>query len=75
MVKNYLIDIQIYLNLGLVELLKTAFFKGPMSFGYKFKEYYVSPHLDLKEPELTIPIIALGATVVSPTFPSHLDYY
>ncbi|KAF8815657.1 hypothetical protein BYT27DRAFT_7079530, partial [Phlegmacium glaucopus] len=62
MVKNSLTDIQIYLNPGLVELLKTAFFNGPTGFGYKFKEYYVSSHPDLKEPELTIPIIALGAT-------------
>ena len=74
-VKNSLTNIQIYLNLGLIELLKTAFFNGLTGFGYKFKEYYVSLHLDLKEPELTIPIVALGAMAVSSTFPSYLDYH
>ena len=72
MVKNSLTDIQIYLNPGLIELLKTAFFNGPMGFGYKFKQFYVSSHPDHKEPELTIPIVALGATAVSPPFPSRL---
>ena len=72
MVKNSLTDIQIYLNPGLVELLKTAFFNGPTGFGYKFKQFYVSSHPDHKEPELTIPIVALGATTVSPPFPSRL---
>ena len=68
MVKNSLTDIQIYLNPGLVELIKTGFFHGPTAFGYKFKKYYVSSHPDLKEPELTIPIVALGATTVSASF-------
>ena len=72
MVKNSLTDIQIYLNPGLIELLKTAFFNGPTGFGYKFKQFYVSSHPDHKEPELTIPIVALGATAVSPPFPSRL---
>ncbi|KAF8808311.1 hypothetical protein BYT27DRAFT_7241718 [Phlegmacium glaucopus] len=61
MVKNSLTDIQIYLNPGLVKLIKMAFFNGPTGFGYKFKQYYVSLHPDHKEPELIIPIIALGA--------------
>ena len=65
MVKNSLTDIQIYLNPGLIDLIKTAFFNGPTGFGYKFKKYYVSSHPTLKEPELTIPIVALGATAVS----------
>ena len=68
MVKNSLTDIQIYLNPGLIDLIKTAFFNGPMGFGYKFKKYYVSLHSNLKEPELTIPIVALGATAVSASF-------
>ena len=75
MVKNSLADIQIYLNPGLIELIKTAFFNGPTGFGYKFKQYYVSSHPDFKEPELTIPVVALGATAVSSTFLSHLDYH
>ncbi|KAF8803276.1 hypothetical protein BYT27DRAFT_7110256, partial [Phlegmacium glaucopus] len=62
MVKNSVTDIQIYLNPGLIDLIKTAFFNGPTGFGYKFKQYYVSSHPELKEPELTIPIVALGAT-------------
>jgi len=32
------------------------------------KMYYVSSHLDLKEPELMIPIVALGATAISASF-------
>ena len=68
MVKNTVTDIQIYLNPGLIDIMKTAFFNGPTGFGYKFKQYYVSSHLELKEPELTIPIIALGAMAVSSIF-------
>lgn len=75
MVKNSLTDIQIYLNPGLVELIKTAFFNGPTGFGYKFKKYYISSHSDLKEPELTIPIVALGATAVSASFLCDWDYH
>lgn len=65
MVKNSITDIQIYLNPGLIDVIKAAFFNGPTAFGYKFKKYYVSSHPDDKEPELTIPIVALGATAVS----------
>jgi len=65
MVKNSVTDIQIYHNPGLIDLIKTAFFNGLTGFGYKFKQYYVSSHLEHKEPELTIPIVALGATAVS----------
>jgi hypothetical protein len=75
MVKNSVTDIQIYLNPGLVELIKTAFFNGPTGFGHKFKKYYVSSHPGHKEPELTIPIVALGATAVSASFPSHCYWY
>jgi Domain of unknown function (DUF6532) len=64
MVKNSVTNIQIYLNPGLIDL-KTAFFNGPTGFRYKFKEYYVSSHLELRGPELTIPMVALGATAVS----------
>ncbi|EDR06121.1 uncharacterized protein LACBIDRAFT_329281 [Laccaria bicolor S238N-H82] len=62
MVKNSVTDIQIYLNPGLINLIKTAFFNSPTGFGYKFKKYYVSSHPTLKDPELMIPIVALGAT-------------
>ena len=75
MVKNSVTDIQIYLNPGLIDVIKTSFFNGPTGFGYKFKQYYMSSHLDLKEPELTIPIVALGATVVCSTFDVYLDYH
>ena len=73
MVKNSSTDIQIYFNLGLVKLIKTAFFNGLTGFGYKFKKYYVSSHPDHKEPKLTIPIVALGAMAVSPIF--HCYWY
>jgi hypothetical protein len=75
MVKNSLTDIQIYLNPGLINVIKTAFFNGPTGFGYRFKEHYVSSHPDLKEPELTIPIVALGAMAVSTSFYCGQDYY
>ena len=68
MAKNSVADIQIYLNPGLIDLIKTAFFNGPTSFGYKFKQYYMSSHPDLKELKLTIPIVALGATAVHSMF-------
>ena len=74
MVKNSVTDIQIYLNPGLIDVIKTAFFNGPTGFGYKFKKYYISSHPSLKEPELTIPIVALGATAVSASFHSCRDY-
>ncbi|KIM47377.1 hypothetical protein M413DRAFT_22059 [Hebeloma cylindrosporum] len=62
MAKNSVADVQIYLNPGLIALIKTAFFNGPTAFGYKFKKDYISTHPDHKEPELTIPLVALGAT-------------
>jgi len=65
--------IQIYLNPGPIDFIKTAYFNGPTGFGYKFKQYYVSSHPDLKEQELTIPIVALGATAVCSTFHFCLD--
>ena len=68
MVKNSVTDIQIYLNPGLIDLIKTSFFNSPMGFGYKFKEHYVSSHPDHKEPELTIPIVALSVMAVSSIF-------
>ena len=45
MVKNPLTDIQIYLNPGLIDLIKTAFFNGPTGFGYKFKKCPSPPPL------------------------------
>jgi hypothetical protein len=57
-------DVQIYLNPGLVDLIKTAFFNSPTAFGFKHKQHYVSSHPDRKEPELTMSIVALGATAV-----------
>ena len=75
MVRNSVTDIQIYLNPGLIDLIKITFFNGLTGFRYKFKQYYMSSHLELKEPELTIPIVALGATAVSSTFCGCLDYH
>ena len=75
MIKNSLTDIQIYLNPGLIDLIKTAFFNGLTGFGYKFKKCYVSSHPTLKEPELTIPIVALGATAVSVSSYCCWDYH
>jgi len=68
MARNSVTDVQIYLNPGLIDLIKTAFFNGPTAFGYKFKKHYVTSHPDRKEPELTIPVVALGATAVSNSF-------
>lgn len=72
MARNSVSDVQIYLNPGLIDLIKTAFFNGPTAFGYKFKKYYVTSHPDRKEPELTIPVVALGATAVSSIFDHYL---
>jgi hypothetical protein len=75
MVKNSVTDIQIYLNPSLIDLIKTTFFNGLTNVGYKFKQYYVSSHPELKEPELTIPMVALDATAVSSNFCGRLDYH
>lgn len=58
-------DVQIYLNPGLVETIRDAFFGTTSAFGYKFKGIYVSSHSSKAEPELTRAIVALGATAVS----------
>ena len=72
MARNSVTDIQIYLNPGLIDLIKTAFFNGPTAFGYKFKKHYVTSHPDHKEPELTIPVVALSAMAVSNAFNHNL---
>jgi hypothetical protein len=61
-------EVQIYLNPGLIDLIKIAFFNGPTAFGFKFREFYVSTHPVRKEPELTMSIVALGATAVGSFF-------
>ena len=68
MTKHSVNEVQIYLNPGLIDLIKTAFFNGPTAFGFKFKEYYASSHPDRKESELTMSIVALGATAVRSLF-------
>ena len=60
MTKNSATDVQIYLNPGLIDLIKTSFFNSPTAFGYRYKDYYVSSHPDHKELELTMSIIALA---------------
>jgi Domain of unknown function (DUF6532) len=66
MMKGSATDVQIYLNPGLIDLIKNSFFNSPTAFGYKYRDYYVSSHPDggRNEPELTISIVALGATAV-----------
>ena len=61
-----------YLNPSLIDLIKTAFFNGPMAFGYKFKKHYVTSHPDHKEPELTIPVVTLSVMAVSNAFNYNL---
>lgn len=62
--KSSATEVHIYLNPGLIDLIKTAFFNGPTAFGFKYKEHFVSSHPDRKEPELTMSLVALGATAV-----------
>lgn len=62
MTKSSATGVQIYLNPGLIDLIKASYFNGPTAFGYKFKDSYMSSHPDRKEPELTMSIVALGAT-------------
>ncbi|PPQ66418.1 hypothetical protein CVT26_011287 [Gymnopilus dilepis] len=57
-------EVYVYLNPALIDLIRDAFFSNPTAFGYKFKEYYVSSHPTQVEPELTIPLVALGATAL-----------
>lgn len=68
MTKGSKTDVQIYLNSGLIDLIKDAFFTTSSAFGYKYKDLYVSSHPTQPEPELTIPLVALGATAVSFAF-------
>ena len=57
--------VHIYLNPALIQVIRDAFFATPTSFGYKFKDQYVSSHASQPDPELTIPLVALSATAVS----------
>jgi Domain of unknown function (DUF6532) len=63
-------EVLIYQNPGLIDLIRMVFFNGPTAFGFKFREYYASTHLNpvRKEPELTMSIVALGATAVRSFF-------
>ena len=56
---------EIFLNPGLVAVLKSAFFGTPTSFGRKFKAHYVSSHPSRDEPEFPAALVALAATGVS----------
>ena len=76
MAKGSATDVQIYLNPGLIDLIKNSFFNSPTAFGYKYRECYVSSHSERNrnEPELMISIVALGATAVR--YPLlFLNYY
>ena len=68
-------NVQICLNPGLIDLIKTSFFNSPMAFGYKYRDCYMSSHPNRKEPELTMSIVALGATAVQYSFHLFLNYY
>ncbi|PPR00388.1 hypothetical protein CVT26_009669 [Gymnopilus dilepis] len=57
-------DIQIFLSPALIDTIKEAFFATPTAFGFRFKDEYVSSHPTRPEPELTIPLVALGATAL-----------
>jgi len=60
-------DLQIYLNPAIIDCISKTFFSGPSAFGFKFRSCYVTslPGTTHTEPEITIPIVALGATAVS----------
>ena len=75
LMKSSATDVQIYLNPGLIDLIKSSFFNSPTAFGYKYRDCYVSMHPNRKEPELTMSIVALGATAVQYSFNLFLNYY
>jgi len=56
--------VHVYLNPGLIQVIRDSFFATPTSFGYKFKAQYVSSHPSQPDPELTIPLVALSATAL-----------
>lgn len=64
-VKGSKTDVQIYLSPALIDTIKDAYFATPTAFGFKFMNHFVSSHPTLAEPEMTIPLVALGATAVS----------
>jgi hypothetical protein len=55
---------EIYLNKGLIHIIKSGFFATLLSFGHKYKEYYVSSHPTRLEPEFPASLMALAATGV-----------
>ncbi|PPR02153.1 hypothetical protein CVT26_012114 [Gymnopilus dilepis] len=57
-------EVFIYLNPGLIDLLHYSCFATSGGLGWKFKEFYTSSHPTQSEPELTIPLVALGATAL-----------
>ena len=61
---------EVYLNPGLIEVLRSAFFSTSTAFGHKYKAHYKSSHPTRLEPELTMSLVALAATGVcsSPCF-------
>lgn len=54
----------IYQNKGFMDTLKDAFFDTKGGFGFKYLDQFKSTLEGREEPELTIPIVALGATGV-----------
>ncbi|KAF4615839.1 hypothetical protein D9613_012379 [Agrocybe pediades] len=59
--------IRIYLNPGLINTIKDAFFfLIPTAFGIKFKDDYTSTYPTRTEPALPISLVALGATAFFP---------
>lgn len=56
---------KIYLNPGIINILRASFFSSPGALGFHFKDRYVSSHPDRPEHELPISLVALAATGVS----------
>jgi hypothetical protein len=56
---------KIYLNSGIINILRSTFFSSPSAIGFRHKDLYRSSHPDRPEHELTIPLVALAATGVS----------
>lgn len=56
---------QIYLNLGIINVLRATFFSSKTAIGSRHTSYMTSTHAIHEEPEMTIPLVALAATGVS----------
>ncbi|KAF8961876.1 hypothetical protein BDZ97DRAFT_1663631, partial [Flammula alnicola] len=55
---------KIYLNLSIINVIRSTFFVTKSALGHHFADEYCSTHKTLRERELTIPLVALAATGV-----------